>query len=149
MPKQYITAKMKRSVITRAQDHCEYCRSQVRFAMQSFNIEHIKPLYEGGKTTLNNLALACEGCNSHKHTKTKALDPISEELVPLFHPRRQQWSEHFAWNADSTLIIGLTPTGRATVEALKMNRKGVVNLRRMLYIMGEHPPEEPNVKRNA
>jgi hypothetical protein len=50
--------------------------------------------------------------------------------------------KHFAWSVHSTMIIGLTPTGRATVEALRMNRKGVVNLRRVLFAMGEHPPEE-------
>jgi pSer/pThr/pTyr-binding forkhead associated (FHA) protein len=65
-------------------------------------------------------------------------------LVPLYHPRNQQWSDHFAWNEDFSLIIGLTATGRATVETLQINREGVVNLRRVLYTMGEHPPVEEN-----
>ncbi len=142
MPKQRVPAKLKRAVIARARNCCEYCRNQVQFAMQSFSIEHIKPRQAGGETVLDNLALACEGCNAHKHTTTQATDPVGGDLVPLFNPRRQRWHEHFAWNTDSTRIIGLTPTGRATVDALKMNRKGVVNLRRVLYVMGEHPPEE-------
>ena len=29
-------------------------------------------------------------------------------------------------------MIGLTPIGRATIEMLKLNRSGVVNLRRLL-----------------
>lgn len=142
MPKQHVPAKLKRLVIARAHNCCEYCRNQVQFAMQSFSIEHIKPRQAGGKTILDNLALASEGCNSHKHTTTKAVDPLSEDLVPLYNPRRQRWDEHFAWNTNSTIIIGLTSIGRATIDALKMNRRGVVNLRRVLYAMGEHPPDE-------
>lgn len=111
--------------------------------MQSFAVEHIIPLQAGGKNVLENLALACEGCNSHKHTKIQAIDPISGKFTSLFHPRQHRWLEHFRWSDDSTKIFGLTPTGRATIEALQMNRKGLVNLRRVLYAMGEHPPEEP------
>ena len=142
MPKRHVTAQQKQAVVERAQGCCEYCRSQARFATQSFSVEHIKPRSRGGKTTLDNLALACQGCNNHKYTKTERRDPVSGDIVPLYHPRQQQWHDHFAWNDDFTLIIGLTPTGRATVEALQLNRKGVVNLRRILYAMGEHPPAE-------
>ena len=89
---------------------------------------------------MNNLALSCHGCNGHKHAKTEALDPIGRERIALFHPRQQTWSEHFEWSDDFTLIVGLTPVGRATVQALQMNRSGVVNLRRILYAAGLHPP---------
>lgn len=40
-----------------------------------------------------------------------------------------------------TLIIGLTPTGRATVEALQLNHSALQNLRTVLYLVGQHPPE--------
>ena len=73
----------------------------------------------------------------------EARDPASGRLVPLYHPRRDRWDERFAWSDDVTLIIGLTPTGRATVDALLLNRDGVVNLRRLLYMHGEHPPTLP------
>jgi hypothetical protein len=62
--------------------------------------------------------------------------------VPLYHPRRHRWEDHFGWSEDFTRIIGLTPTGRATVEALLLNRSGVVNLRRLLYQHGAHPPAQ-------
>ncbi len=65
---------------------------------------------------------------------------MSGNLVPLYHPRHQQWADHFGWNEDFTLAIGLTPTGRATVERLQLNREGVVNLRRVLRTIGQHPP---------
>jgi hypothetical protein len=114
----------------------------MKFATQSFSIEHILPRYKGGETTFDNLALSCQGCNNHKHTKTQGIDPVTEQVAPLFHPRQQSWREHFAWSADYTLIIGLTPTGRATVKELQLNRVGLVNLRRVLFALGEHPPKE-------
>lgn len=142
MPERRVSARQRQAVIKRARGCCEYCRCQAQFAMQPFSVEHIIPRQAGGETTLDNLALACQGCNGHKYVKTYGVDPVSGELVPLFHPRRQLWRNHFAWGADCTLIIGLTPTGRATVEALQLNRDGLVNLRRVLYTMGEHPPTE-------
>jgi len=62
------------------------------------------------------------------------------EYVLLYHPRRDRWDTHFAWSDDFTLIVGLTPTGRATEATLFLNRDGVVNLRRLIYTIGEHPP---------
>lgn len=117
-----------------------YCRSQAKFATQSFSVEHIIPRYRNGETILENLALSCQGCNNHKHTKTEALDPITKQIVPLFHPRQQLWQDHFAWNEDYTQILGLTPTGRATIKELHLNRPGLVNLRRVTFASGEHPP---------
>jgi len=93
-----------------------------------------------GPTAAENLALSCQGCNSHKFTKTEAIDPLTKQPVPLFNPRIQQWTEHFTWNQDCSLVIGLTPIGRATVAALHLNRPGVINLRQALYAVGKHPP---------
>jgi len=107
--------------------------------MQAFSVEHIDPRSQEGANTIDNLALACQGCNNHKYTKTYANDPITGQQVPLFHPRRHSWQDHFAWNEDFTLIVGVTPTGRATVAALQLNRPGLVNLRRILHAAGEHP----------
>jgi hypothetical protein len=136
------TPRQRRAVVARARECCEYCRSPAAFALESFAVDHIVPVQKGGSTVLGNLALACFGCNQRKHTKTDALDPVTGAAVPLFHPRRQRWVDHFAWNDDASLIIGLTPVGRATVDALKLNRPQVVNLRRLLYLAGLHPPTE-------
>ena len=70
-----------------------------------------------------------------------AVDPLTKQPAPLFHPREQLWLEHFGWNEDFTLVIGLTPTGRATLATLQLNRPGVINLREVLYLVGKHPPE--------
>lgn len=140
MSEQTLSKQLKQKVAERGKHCCEYCLSQARFATQSFSIEHIKPRSQGGDFTLDNLALACQGCNAHKYTKTEAYDPVTEKLVALYNPRQQQWHEHFQWNSDFSLIIGISPTGRATTEALHLNREGLVNLRRILYQAGSHPP---------
>jgi hypothetical protein len=88
------------------------------------------------------LALACQGCNNHKYVKTEGYDPVRGELVPLYHPRRHDWSDHFRWSDDFTLMLGVTPIGRATIETLQLNRIGLVNLRQVLYALGEHLPSE-------
>lgn len=140
MSRLRVTAQQRRVVEKRAQGCCEYCLNQARFSSQPFAVEHIIPSVKGGEATLDNLALACQGCNNHKYDKIEGFDPVSKKAVPLYHPRRQPWSDHFVWNHDYTLIIGVTPTGRATVETLNLNREGLVNLRRLLYAARRHPP---------
>lgn len=141
MPDRRVTSRQKQVVIQRAAGCCEYCGSRADYSMDPFSAEHIVPRSVGGKTTLDNLALACLGCNSYKHTKTEGVDPVSNQKASLYHPRRQRWQEHFAWNTDCTLLIGLTPSGRVTILELQLNRPGLVNFRRLLYAAGEHPPE--------
>lgn len=141
MPARRPTTEQKQTVERRARGVCEYCRSQVSFSSQPFSIEHILPASRGGKTVLENLAFSCQGCNNHKYTAVEGLDPATGKLAPLFHPRKQSWEKHFAWSADFSLIIGITPTGRATVETLQLNREGCINLRRALYSLGKHPPK--------
>jgi hypothetical protein len=142
MPRTHVTAQERRLIAERARGRCEYCRSPVNFATQSFSVEHILPVSRGGETILDNLALACPGCNGHKYTKIEAVDPADEALIPLYNPRTQRWWDHFSWNEDFTRIIGLTPAGRATVNALRMNRLGVMNMRRVLFASGLHPPTD-------
>lgn len=103
------------------------------------SIEHVQPRAKGGVDDTSNLALACQGCNNHKYVKTHATDELTDEAVPLFNPRTMRWEEHFAWSADFSEIIPLSPVGRATVRELQLNRTGACNLRRVLYAMGEHP----------
>ena len=110
--------------------------------MGAFAVDHVIPKSQQGETQLDNLAWSCQGCNEHKHTKTHGRDLLTEVWVLLYNPRQQRWSDHFVWNENFSLMIGITPAGRATVNELKLNREGVVNLRRVLYEIGEHPPIE-------
>lgn len=121
MPKVHIPLSMQRAVIQRAKGYCEYCLLPVAFSPASFNFEHIIPLIKQGLTILLNLAFSCGGCNAHKKDKTEALDPLTHQLMPLFNPRTNIWSDHFQWSDDDLQIIGTTPTGRATVQLLKIN----------------------------
>jgi hypothetical protein len=143
MPRRYITVAEQQQIIDRAGRRCEYCKSSIDHSPQSFTCEHTIPIAQGGETTLDNLALACGGCNGHKHTKIQAIDPISQIQVPLYHPRQQLWSDHFTWSLDTLKMMGITATGRATVSALRLNRDGVINLRKLLIMARLHPPHEP------
>jgi hypothetical protein len=143
MPEPRISATLRRHVYRRANGCCEYCRSQERFAPDPFSVEHTVARVHGGDTAAHNLALAGRGCNNHKYNKTEAVDPATGQVEPLYNPRLARWDTHFVWSADYSLVIGTTPTGRATVQALALNRPGVVNLRRVLHALGEHPPREP------
>ncbi len=135
-----INSELRLLVANLARNCCEYCFSQSRFAMQSFSVEHVRPLSKDGSSIDDNLALSCQGCNNHKYNKVEGFDPVGGQIVALFHPHLQTWADHFVWNDDYSLVIGITPVGRATVEMLQLNREGLVNLRRVLYQMGENPP---------
>ena len=141
MSSEYIPVALKQLVFNRANGLCEYCHSQARFAIDPLVIDHIQPVSRGGKTIAENLALSCKTCNNYKYTKTEALDPVTNQSVSLFHPREMAWEEHFTWNEDVTQSIGITSVGRATIALLQINREGVVNMRRVLAIMGYHPPD--------
>jgi len=132
--------KLRELVRSRAGDCCEYCRAQAEFSHDPFSIDHIVPQANGGADDQENLAWACLGCNNLKAAVTIALDSLTQIPVSIFDPRREQWDEHFHWSPDTLSIIGDTPTGRATVAQLQLNRPGLVNLRRVLRAMGEHPP---------
>src|SRR6266702_3959970 len=147
MPDRRPTGRQKRAVAERAGGRCEYCLSPAAFSPDPFAVEHIQPLAEGGPTHLSNLAYSCQGCNNSKYAHTTGLDPTTGERVPLYHPRQYRWAEHFTWSADFLEVVGYTPTGRATVAQLQLNRPGVVNLRRLLLLAREHPPAEPEKER--
>jgi hypothetical protein len=134
---------VRRAVRKSARNRCEYCHSQEPFSPSAFSIEHIIPRSQGGNDAVENLALSCQECNNRKFTSITALDPLSGDSVGLFHPRQSHWHDHFAWNDDFTLLLGLTPIGRATIEKLQLNRTSLINLRRVLHHTGIHPlPEQ-------
>ena len=134
-----ISRGLRTNVIRRAGNRCEYCRLSQTGQEAAFHIDHIQPVVEGGKTELENLALACVSCSLRKAARFRALDPLTGAEVAIFHPRRQIWNDHFAWNGER--VRGLTPTGRATTELLKMNRLLVVEIRREERVRGRHPPK--------
>ena len=95
-------------------------------------------LQHGGKTESDNLCLSCYRCNSHKGPNIASIDPETGDLVRLFHPRRDEWFEHFDWQG--ALVVGRTPVGRATVMLLAVNNPDYVLLRESLMAEGAFPP---------
>ena len=140
-----IPEAIRQLVAKRANGCCEYCFGQEKFATHRFSMDHIIPPDLGGSNGTENLALSCQGCNNYKHVHVEALDPMTKSMVPLYHPRRDEWEDHFQWNENYTVIIGVTPTGRATTELLRLNREMLVNQRVVYRAYGVHPPT-PNLK---
>jgi 5-methylcytosine-specific restriction endonuclease McrA len=137
---------LKRAVVERAKHCCEYCRTPSRYSSDPLSVEHVVPQTRGGFSDPENLAAACQGCNNFKFIATHATDPVTGTTVPRYHPRQHAWNEHFSWNEDGTLILGRTPIGRATVERLRLNRPGVVNLRHVLQLAGRHPQQNSDTR---
>ncbi len=133
---------VREQVAERANHPCEYCRVPFHWSNDLFDVEHIQPRKLGGTDDLENLAWSCSSCNAHKATATEAIDPDTGEPVPFFHPRTDTWRVHFAWDVSRLYIIGLTPTGRAMVERLLLNRQQLINLRFALIAVGVHPPAD-------
>lgn len=140
MSDKYISLDLRRVIADRAGHCCEYCLAQEQYSSDSFTVDHIVPQNLNGPTEANNLAYSCYGCNQHKSIRTTFADTATGGTVELFNPRVQAWNDHFTWDESFTLIVGLTPVGRATIAALQLNRFGLVNLGRALYAIGEHPP---------
>ena len=119
---------------------CAYCHTPEALTVTTFEIDHVVPVSQGGETSLDNLCLSCPSCNRHKGARQAVSDPETGESVPLYHPRHQVWLEHFAWSEDGTSLEGSTSVGRATVEALNINRTRITRLRGLWIKMGLFPP---------
>ncbi|MBI4631630.1 MAG: HNH endonuclease [Chloroflexi bacterium] len=142
MSQSYISLALRQRVAEIARYRCGYClTSQITIGIP-LHIEHIVPLVSGGETVFENLWLACPSCNGYKGIRTHAIDPETNQEVPLFNPRIQKWKEHFAWSNDGVEILGLTPVGRATVLALKLNNEYIVPSRRVWVAVKLHPPTD-------
>jgi hypothetical protein len=142
MAREAIARAVRRQVRDRAGDRCEYCLHPASFSCAPFVCEHVLPRARGSGSSSADLAWACPACNGHKYAKIHSRDPQTGRSVRLFNPRRQRWARHFAWSSDFLRIEGRTATGRATVAALHLNSLPLVNLRRALHAIGEHPPDE-------
>lgn len=118
----------RRLVKDRSGMRCEYCRiAEAWEPFFPFHVEHIRALQHNGADTADNLAFACNHCNLFKGPNLTSIDPDTGLLTPLFNPRIQLWSEHFAMNQGR--LFGLTAVGRTSVFLLQMNVPHRVELR--------------------
>lgn len=123
-----MTAGTRALVRQRALYRCEYCQiHQEDSPLAALHIEHIRPLKHGGSDDETNLCLACIDCNLHKGPNLTGIDPLTDTVTPLFHPRQQRWDEHFHW--ERCQVIGQTAVGRTTIRVLCMNSDEQLELR--------------------
>ena len=121
-------APTRSRVRERAGNRCEYCQlHRDDSPLAALHIEHVVPRVHGGTDDLENLALACIDCNLHKGTNLTGVDPETRQITNLFHPRRERWEEHFAWQGNQ--IVGRSAIGRTTVRVLQMNSEDQLALR--------------------
>ena len=113
---------------------CDYCHMPTAYDPLPFQVDHILAQQHGGLTVLDNLAWSCLHCNKHKGPNIAGIDPVTGQLVPLFHPRRQSWRRHFQW--DGPNLIGRTRTARATIQVLAINAPSAVTFRAELIFEG-------------
>jgi hypothetical protein len=140
----YIPVALRREVQAQFNRCCAYCHTAERLTAATFEVEHIIPLVAGGETILSNLCFSCPMCNRYKGIQKTAVDPQTNITVTLFHPQQEQWETHFSWTKNSSELIGLTEIGRATIQALKINRPQLIRVRKMWVKLGEHPPVTEN-----
>jgi hypothetical protein len=117
-------------VAERAGQRCEYCHAPEAFFPNRFTVDHIVPRSRGGITSADNLALCCFACQQQKLAFESAADPATGLTQPLFDPRRHRWARHFRWSSDGLHLYGMTRTGRATVERLRLNHSRQVEARK-------------------
>ena len=130
-----IGSETRERVRQRAGNRCEYCLIRQVHSDLTHHVEHIVARQHGGSDDPSNLALACHRCNLRKGPNLTGVDPFSNQVVRLFDPRRDGWSDHF--RVFGVRIVGNTPTGRATVEVLVLNDVRRLDLRQELSIRGE------------
>lgn len=142
MSRSYIGRALREQVAKDARCRCGYCLTSTRITGTPLEVDHIIPESLGGLTVRENLWLACSMCNDHKGNRIAAVDPRTGEEVRIFDPRRQLWRDHFDWSAEGDVIIGKSPTGRATIAAVRLNRAELVEARRGWVSAGWHPPQD-------
>ena len=130
---------LRRLVRERARNRCEYCGiHQDQDAFFTFPVDHIIALQHSGKTDATNLCLSCYRCNSHKGPNIASIDPDTDKMVRLFHPRQDVWADHFEWLGAT--LSGRTSIGRATAKLLAINHPDYVLLRESLIDERTFPP---------
>ncbi|MCC7306126.1 MAG: HNH endonuclease [Acidobacteria bacterium] len=134
MSSSHIPIFLRKLVVKRAEDRCEYCRLSQKGQEATFHVDHVVPVAAGGETAAENLALACVSCSLRKAARQTHIDPKTSKTVNIFMPRIDEWAEHFEWTG--VRIKGKTPKGRATVELLNLNRKLVLAIREEELLVG-------------
>jgi len=140
--KARVPRRLRERVAQTAGHRCGYYQTPERITGSRMTLDHVVPEAKGGETIEANLWLACVGCNEFKGARMRGRDPATGRRVRLFSPRKDKWQEHFRWDEEGTEIVGVTPYGRATVDALQLNRPEMVGARWLWVQAGWWPPRD-------
>ncbi len=133
----YISVALRRLITERAREQCEYCLFPQTASLFTFEMEHIIAEKHDGTTDSENLALSCPLCNRFKGSDIGSIDSQTQKLTPFFHPRLQQWSDHF--QLEGGAIVPLTSEGRVTTRILQFNLPERILERDQLIQIGVYP----------
>jgi hypothetical protein len=142
----YIRAALRREVVRRAGEICEYCLIHQDDALSGCAVDHVVSEKHGGRTELDNLALSCTLCNRGKGTDVASIVPKTGRVVALFNPRADSWSDHFRFSRDVLTIYPRTEVGAATVRLLGFNDFHRQAERALLREEGRYPPRAARSK---
>jgi 5-methylcytosine-specific restriction endonuclease McrA len=79
-----IPVALRRLVIQRSEDRCEYCGLSQAEQVATFHLDHVLPEVLGGENTADNLALACVSCSLRKGARQLIMDPVTDQMVSIF-----------------------------------------------------------------
>lgn len=130
----HVPAPLRRLVVKRAGNRWEYCGTPEAAAFTAHELDHIVAQKHGGQAETGNLALSCALCNKHKGSDLTSVDPETGDIIPLYHPRKDIWSDHF--KLDQMGTVALTAKGRVTIRLLQLNRPERVEERARLIEAG-------------
>jgi hypothetical protein len=133
----YVSAELRRLVRDRAVHICEYCLLHEDNTFLGNEVDHIISEKHGGPTNASNLAFACASCNRAKGSDIASLIPGTDQLVRLFNPRIDRWSEHFSLVGPE--LVALTAIGEATERILEFNVPERLQERLELIVQGQYP----------
>lgn len=133
----YIPASLRELVTQRANHRCEYCLIHDADTYLPHEVDHIYAEKHGGETVDENLCLSCFYCNRYKGTDLASIDPKSGEIISLFHPRKNIWTDHFKLVGEQ--IEPQTAHGRVTVRLLRLNETERLLERAVLVALGRYP----------
>jgi hypothetical protein len=130
-----VGTQIREQVRARAGVKCEYCHLLEEHSFLAFQLDHIIAEVHGGPDAISNLAWSCYYCNTLKGTNLAGWLAKQDEVVRLFHPRKDLWTVHFVWQGSS--LQPRTTIGEVTIQLLKINSDFAIEVRQWLLDVGE------------
>jgi len=134
---EYVSARLRELVATRAENRCEYCHIHAEDAFFGCEVDHIISTKHGGSTSESNLAYSCANCNRNKGSDLGSIFWQTGELIRFFNPRMDSWDDHF--DLEGPRIATLTNIGEVTARILGFNSEERMLERRELIALERYP----------